>query len=86
MLNLNNNIENRIDVTDLTEAITVLERPSQYSIEQKQQAQSYIDKFKIENASWLHMLFLTYYEFKDTQYQHKFWTLTAINDVLSAAV
>ncbi len=32
------------------------------------------------------MFFLSYYEFTPTQSQHRFWTLTAISDVLAAAL
>ena len=32
------------------------------------------------------MFFLTYYEFSHTQFQQKFWTLSAIIDVLTASL
>ena len=32
------------------------------------------------------MFFLTYYEFGESQQQHKFWTLTAITDILSVSI
>lgn len=70
----------------LTEAINVLDRPSLHARERVQEAQGYLDRFKVENAGKLHMFFLTYFEFTDGQHQHKFWTLGAINDVLTAAV
>lgn len=45
-----------------------------------------MNSFKIENAKNIHMFFLSYYQFTEQQQQHKFWTLTAITDVLAAAV
>jgi len=78
--------DQRLDVTHLSQAIEVLERPMLHPKEQVQQAQSYVDQFKIQNANRLHMFFLTFYEFAETQHQHKFWTLSAIIDVLNASV
>ena len=56
----------RLDVTNLTEAITILASPQQYTSEQKQQAQAYLVQFMEQNAARLHMFFLTYYEFSET--------------------
>ena len=76
----------------LTHAIDVLASPQTHQAGQARQAQAYLDQFKKDNASRLHMFFVTYYEFSSMNENqqkhsfHKFWTLTAIIDVLSEAV
>ena len=55
--------DERLDVTMLTQAIDVLERPMNHSKEQVEQAQAYAHEFKVQHAEKLHMFFLSYYEF-----------------------
>ena len=55
-------------MTHLTEAIDVLDRPSLHAREKVEQAQTYLDRFKVENAGKLHMFFLTYFEFSEGQH------------------
>ena len=47
----------------LTQAVDVLATPNNYPREQVQQAQTYLEQFKVQNAGKLHMFFLSYYEF-----------------------
>ena len=49
----------------LIQAIDVLDRPSMHAREKVEQAQVYLDRFKVENAANLHMFFLTYFEFAE---------------------
>jgi len=42
--------------------------PMQHSREAVEQAQTFSDQFKVRNAERLHMFFLTYFEFSETQH------------------
>ena len=57
----------RLDVTHLTAAIDVLDRPGNHAREQVREATEYINQFKLTNAFKLHMFFLSYFEFGPTQ-------------------